>query len=110
MTHCFSLASAVCCPLSRNAGTDCRVFLQLTGEAAVGPPVELQEPGSQQAEAFQWGCQDAFTLQLPPLGPLRLAAVWLEGRASPWNLDLIVVTGPQGGRLCGCCKQLLTSM
>lgn len=39
---------------------------------------------------------DAFTLQLPVLGPLRMAAVWLEGRACAWHLDLIVVTGPQG--------------
>lgn len=83
-----------CC---RNAGTDCRVFLQLTGEACTGPPVELQDPsGAQQGAAFQRGCLDSFNLQLPMLGQLKMAAVWLEGRASPWHLDLVVVTGPTG--------------
>lgn len=84
----------------RNAGTDCRVFLQLTGDACIGPPVELREAGGQQGAAvaapFQRCNVDSFTLQLPVLGPLRMAAVWLEGRASLWHLDLIVVTGPAG--------------
>jgi hypothetical protein len=87
----------------RNAGTDCRVFLQLTGDACVGPPVELREPGIQQGAAaaapFQRGGVDSFLLQLPVLGPLRMAAVWMEGRTSPWHLDLVVVTGP-AGELC----------
>jgi hypothetical protein len=39
---------------------------------------------------------DTFRLQLPALGPLKMAAVWLEGHACPWHLELIVVTGPQG--------------
>jgi hypothetical protein len=75
------------------------VFLQLTGEACTGPPLELQEPGGPHAAGpapFQRGSVDSFTLQLPALGPLTMAAVWLEGRGSPWHLDLIVVTGPQG--------------
>lgn len=90
--------------LCRNAGTDCRVFLQLTGDACAGPPAELLDAASttqqQQQQAvhgtFQRSCVDTFDLQLPPLGVLRTAAVWLEGRASPWHLDWIVVTGPGG--------------
>jgi len=60
--------------------------------------MELQQPGEHQAGSgtFQRGCVDAFTLQLPVLGPLHMAAVWLEGRACAWHLDFIVVTGPQG--------------
>lgn len=48
------------------------------------------------AAVFQRGCVDSFTLQLPVLGQLKMAAVWLEGRSSPWHLDLIMVTGPAG--------------
>lgn len=83
----------------RNAGTDCRIFLQLTGEVCTGPPAELREQRSSAApplSPFRRGCVDTFCLQLPALGPLKLAAVWLEGHASPWHLDLIVVTSPQG--------------
>jgi hypothetical protein len=62
--------------------------------------VELREPGSQQGAAaaapFQRGSVDSFWLQLPVLGPLQTAAVWLEGMVSPWHLDLIVVAGPAG--------------
>lgn len=92
------LPDALCVCDFRNAGTDCRVFLQLSGEGCTGPPMELQAAGGQlvAAASFQRGCVDGFTLQLPVLGPLRSATVWMEGCASPWHLDLIAVTGPQG--------------
>lgn len=93
----------------RHAGTDCRVFLQLHGEARSSPPVELlqQQPAAAgHAEAvaaaassapFQRGGCDAFSLRLPHLGPLKLASLWLEGpQGSPWRLEQLAVTGPDG--------------
>lgn len=95
------------CRCRRNAGTDSRIFLQLTGEACTSPPVELQDPAvaagpgaAAAAAAFQRGCVDSFTLQLPVLGQLKMAAVWLESGSSPWHLDFIVVTGPAGKECC----------
>jgi hypothetical protein len=54
------------------------------------------------------GAGDAFSLQLPRLGQLSKARLWLEGPGSPWHLNLLVVAGPDGedgaGSLqCSCC-------
>ena len=46
------------------------------------------------------GSGDAFSLQLPRLGSLAKARLWLEGPGSPWHLQLLVVTGPDGESVC----------
>lgn len=100
---------AFCCNLPhRHAGTDCRVFLQLHGKACISPCVELAEPAASAAAPapLQTGGIDSFRLQLPQLGRLKLAQLWLEGRGSPWHLELLVVTGPDGERLAGLLKPL----
>jgi hypothetical protein len=54
--------------------------------------------------AVRWcpaGAGDAFSLQLPRLGQLSKACLWLEGPGSPWHLNLLVVTGPEGEEVAG---------
>jgi hypothetical protein len=91
------------------------VFLQLHGDAACSPPFELGEgqaiqdsrTGTTQAAVlFQRGSVDAFRLRLPALGRLQLAGVWLDGKGSPWHLELLVVTAPDGEGCCtaSCCQ------
>jgi hypothetical protein len=50
------------------------------------------------------GAGDAFSLQLPRLGALSKARLWLEGPGSPWHLNLLVVTGPDGEMIIICCS------
>lgn len=82
----------------RNAGTDGRVFLQLLGERGSSPAAELQHSAAASAAAsFQRGGVDAFTLQLPRLGALSGARLWLrDACGGAWRPELMVVTGPDG--------------
>ncbi|WIA17082.1 hypothetical protein OEZ85_013981 [Tetradesmus obliquus] len=79
----------------KNAGTDARVMLQLLGDQGSSSPLELQDAAAP-ADCFLRGSGDAFSLQLPRLGALAKARLWLEGPGSPWHLQLLVVTGRDG--------------
>ncbi|XP_071105701.1 polycystin-1-like [Haliotis cracherodii] len=83
--------------MRRNAGTDSKVFLILSGE---NDETDVRMLGDDKRKVFRRGNVDAFLMTVPePLGPLNYARVWHDnsgkGKFGSWYLKYLIVRDVQ---------------